>query len=624
MSAIPYKDDEDATLDNVKPLFPKSDLFGALPKSDEKIKQAKKDTFEKILDGYFFHLNTIFAHGAYSDHIEPSEITKMAEIKLCTITSTHPRIGDLRSLFDKVVTRIRTIWSTIGVEQWLNAINDAVTELRFQNNMSALTCPTDKWSDRTSEGKLKPPILNAIVATRLFLEQRKLTLREDIWKSYRVITNENGREAYVSRLTDQIIREWRNRIYESKGTMYPMEILKDAYHQVAKDNEFHSLQEKIKSVAHDGVDRYGAGAKAFGLKTDGEAEENNFTMRVFKQHLIASMARVFYPGVWYDLVLCVFGAQGAGKTTGLRILYGRDNVISCNFFELDPKKQSEATRQGINAVENADTFGDARKADFNRIKADVSIDSFVGRDAYGRVQDMRRVNIAYVIWYTGNEKKVLRDPTGNRRFIIVYSEGPTDEDWLRLNADQLWAQAYIDMEKLRSDYLEGMRAKGIKEEYPKYLELPHDLWEEAKKRQGDSMVDNGPWEEWVSEIIFQNFVIWPDNDAKKSICVLTRDIVKYLSEKCPRNTSISNQALSAAMIDIVLLPKDKCEGLTEDIRWTGAQIKRANKNLRGYRIDFEGDPARYRAFKIIEKLAAANKSPEDDYIENERANNIPI
>ena len=122
--------------------------------------------------------------------------------------------------------------------------------------------------------------------------------------------------------------------------MYSMDVAKDAYHQIAKDNEFHSLQEKIRAVKWDGRDRYEAGAKAFGLKITGEGEENlNFTVRVFKQHLMASMARVFYPGVWYDLVLCTFGSQGAGKTTGLRILYGRDNIISCNFFELDPKVQ---------------------------------------------------------------------------------------------------------------------------------------------------------------------------------------------------------------------------------------------------------------------------------------------
>jgi hypothetical protein len=393
-----------------------------------------------------------------------------------------------------------------------------------------------------------------------------------------------------------------------------LEILKDAYHQIAKHNEFHSQQEKILSIKWDGIDRYQAGARAFGLKITGLGEDGNFTERVFRHHLIASVARLFYPGVWYDLVLCVFGDQGAGKTTGLRVLYGRDNIISCNFFELDPKVQSEKTRHGIWAVENADTFGDARKADFNRIKADVSTDSFVGRDAYGRVEDMRRVNISYVIWYTGNELRVLRDPTGNRRFIIVYSAESIDEDWLRLNADQLWAQAYLDMMTLRTNYLDEMRLKGLADDYPKYLELPHDLWDESKRRADASMVINEQIEDWVPDILFQNFIVWPGaNDTapndqgedtnvprKISIHVLTRDILRYLQEKGYKN-SISEQTISASMHNHVVLEKRECEGLNEDIKWKKAQIKRDHGNLRGYRIDFESESKR-RAFEIIKKM----------------------
>jgi hypothetical protein len=170
---------------------------------------------------------------------------------------------------------------------------------------------------------------------------------------------------------------------------------------------------------------------------------------------------------------------------------------------------------------------------------------------------MRRVNITCVIWYTGNELKVLRDPTGNRRFIIVYSERAIDEDWLRLNAYQLWAQSYADMERLRSDYLEEMRCKGIAEEYPKYLELPHDLWAEAERRQNAAMVDGGPWEDWLPEIIFQDFVVWPMKGAKgkKSIHFLTRDVLKYLHEKYQKAT-ISDQALSVAMSKLVVLAAD--------------------------------------------------------------------
>jgi predicted P-loop ATPase len=174
-------------------------------------------------------------------------------------------------------------------------------------------------------------------------KERKWQLRHDVWRSYTVIADENGNEQYRSKQTDSIIREWRNYIYERKSTMYSMDVVKDAYHQIAKDNEYQSLQGKVRSVEWDGTDRYEAGAQAFGLRTTGEGEERQFTVRSFKQHLMASMARLFYPGVWYDLVLCTFGFQGAGKTTGLRILYGRDNIISCNFFE--PRSQGSIGKE---------------------------------------------------------------------------------------------------------------------------------------------------------------------------------------------------------------------------------------------------------------------------------------
>jgi hypothetical protein len=584
---------------------------GALPG------KTKADKEDQLIQNYTSHLNLVINWGTYNEFLDAKEVIKMAQIKSHMAVSKHPQIPEVRALYDKIVTIIRARYSAADVEKWFKAVNDEIADSKARNNQNALKCPIISWSDVTSGGKPKEKILCAIVAMRSLLGEKKLQLRNDVWKSYSVITNEKGVEQYQSRQTDSILREWRNYIYERKTVMYSMDVAKDAYHQVAKDNEFHSLQEKIRAVEWDGQDRFASGAQAFGLKLTGEGEDINFTVRVFRQHLLASMARVFHPGVWYDLVLCTFGAQGAGKTTGLRILYGKDNIISCNFFELDPKKQSEATRNGIAAVENADTFGDARKADFNRIKADVSTDSWVGRDAYGRMEDVRRVNITYVIWYTGNELKVLRDPTGNRRFIIVYSERAIDEDWLRLNADQLWAQSYVEMEQLRKDYLESMRAKGIAEEYPKYLEMPRDLWAEAERRQNASMVDGGPWEDWLPEIIFQNFVVWPMKGAKvkKSVHFLTRDVLKYLHEKYPK-AIISDQTLSAAISKLVVLEKEKCEGLHEDIKWRKAQIKRDHGNLRGYRIDFEGE-SKERAFVMLSKIVAdEGKSPEETFDEN--------
>ena len=70
------------------------------------------------------------------------------------------------------------------------------------------------------------------------------------------------------------------------------------------------------------------------------------------------------------------------------------------------------------------------------------------------------------------------------------------------------------------------------------------------------------------------------------------------------------------MNKLVLLEKEKCEGLHEDIKWRSAQIKRNHANLRGYRIDFIG-ASREKAFETLSKMVAEEgKSPEENFDEN--------
>ena len=57
-------------------------------------------------------------------------------------------------------------------------------------------------------------------------------------------------------------------------------------------------------------------------------------------------------------------------------------------------------------------------------------------------------------------------------------------------------------------------------------------------------------------------------------------------------------------------------GVHEDIKWTPKQIYINGTNLRGYRIDFDGE-SKQRAFELIKRNGRKlNKSPEDDFIKN--------
>ena len=101
---------------------------------------------------------------------------------------------------------------------------------------------------------------------------------------------------------------------------------------------------------------------------------------------------------------------------------GEHNIISKNeFFELDDKKQSEDTRNGIWAVEIPDTFGDARKADFNKMKGTISSNSHVGRDAYGRVEDMRGSTSRMLFGTPETKLECCATQLATGPFIIVYS-----------------------------------------------------------------------------------------------------------------------------------------------------------------------------------------------------------
>jgi hypothetical protein len=136
----------------------------------------------------------IITYGSNGDFMDPSEIVKMSQIQLCTKTSQHPKAGPLGGLYNTVIDIVRRTSSAQDFTSWQKSMDDEIAKARNANDLNALTCSTESWSDRNSDGKLKPPILCAIVAIRVLLEHRRFILREDIWRSYSLIVNENGKE----------------------------------------------------------------------------------------------------------------------------------------------------------------------------------------------------------------------------------------------------------------------------------------------------------------------------------------------------------------------------------------------------------------------------------------------
>lgn len=210
----------------------------------------------------------------------------------------------------------------------------------------------------------------------------------------------------------------------------------DALSLEFEKKSFHPIVDYIKALNWDGkkrvdtllIDYFGA-------------EDNAYTRAAIRKMLCAAVARVFNPGVKYDLALILSGEQGTYKSTFVKKL-GLD-WFSDTFTTVQGKEAFEQI-QGAWIIEMAELSG-LKKAEVETIKHFIAKreDSF--RPAYGRVVETYRRQC--VFFGTTNNKDFLRDPTGDRRFmpIDVRPEFVTKsviDDMTDNEIDQIWAEAY--------------------------------------------------------------------------------------------------------------------------------------------------------------------------------------
>jgi hypothetical protein len=156
------------------------------------------------------------------------------------------------------------------------------------------------------------------------------------------------------------------------------------------------------------------------------------------------------------------------------------------------------------------------------------------REAYGRPENMRPMSRTYVIWHTRNTDKFLEDPTGNRRFIPMPLYDYIDEDWLRMNREQLWAEIIELEERARWGYFKEMEEKNIslKDGEEKFTDifLPPEHFDalaelcQRHMKDGISLSPSLFYERLLKDLINQPFVL----KTATQVRVLGDDVRKYL------------------------------------------------------------------------------------------------
>ena len=179
--------------------------------------------------------------------------------------------------------------------------------------------------------------------------------------------------------------------------------IQDAFDSFIDQTAIHSVREYIKGLKWDGVKRIDTAFIDFL-----GADDTPYIRKSARKIFCAGIARIFAPGIKFDYLPALVGAQGIGKSTFIRIMgkgwYSESLKIS------DMKDTTAAEKLlGSWVIEISEMDGmNTTKAD--TLKSFLSAQQDKYRPAYGRetVTNKRQC----IIIGTSNEREFLKDEPG--------------------------------------------------------------------------------------------------------------------------------------------------------------------------------------------------------------------
>ena len=209
--------------------------------------------------------------------------------------------------------------------------------------------------------------------------------------------------------------------------------------KVTDDRSYHPIKEMFETLPEwDGIQRVDT------LLIDYlGAEDNEYVRAVIRKELCAAYRRIYEPGVKFDYIIVLNGAQGIGKSTFISNLGMEWFSDSLTLSDMNDKTAAEKL-QGYWIHEIGELAG-MKKADLDKVKAFVSRRDDKYRASFGRrVTPHPRQCIFFGT--TNSENGYLRDITGNRRFWNVKLSGDGKYSPWDMTSDtvqQVWAEVKV-------------------------------------------------------------------------------------------------------------------------------------------------------------------------------------
>ena len=212
---------------------------------------------------------------------------------------------------------------------------------------------------------------------------------------------------------------------------------------VASENRYHPIRECLERLKWDGQQRINNLLPRY-LGADCD----NYTKEIMRLLMLAAIHRVYEPGCKFEIMVCLVGGQGAGKSTFFRFLAINDEWFSDDLKRMDDDNVYRKM-QGHWIIEMSEMIATVNAKSIEDIKSFISRQKETYKIPYETHPEDRPRQCVFV--GTSNSMDFLPlDRTGNRRFapVLVHSERVEkhileDEKEAREYIKQAWAEAMV-------------------------------------------------------------------------------------------------------------------------------------------------------------------------------------
>lgn len=207
--------------------------------------------------------------------------------------------------------------------------------------------------------------------------------------------------------------------------------------QSANQRCYHPVKDFIKQEQWDGVKRI----ETLFIDYLG-VEDSEYTRAVTKKWFTGAVARIYRPGVKFEIVPILSGAQGIGKSTLIKML-ATDAFFSDGLKGLGESKDDLQFLIGSWILEISELSA-MKKTEVEKTKQFISATTDRFRAPYGKINERHPRTCVFI--GTSNDDQYLKDKTGNRRFYPLpcaktRQKKSVFDGSLEKIVPQIWAEA---------------------------------------------------------------------------------------------------------------------------------------------------------------------------------------